>query len=199
MTAVGLLDRLMRRSVDRALDMQPKRVRAVADEVRFAAPSAREEVAAVADAARRLVAGRLALPTLGRVAVRRTDRVAVVTAPGADLSDLTGASMTTVHLDGDDATEPLLVPIRAGSGAAVLGQPVALLALAGSDPVLADLPALAGVAGPVTWGGVPSGPGVGVDPAWGAVAAGHDPAEAVTRLEAAERLAEITIERREHR
>ncbi len=125
--------------------------------------------------------------------------MAVVTAPGADLSDLTGAAMTTVHLDGDDVAGPLLAPIREGSGAAVLGQPVALLALAGSEPVLADLPALADVAGPVSWGAVPSGPGVGVDPAWGAVAAGHDPADAVTRLEAAERLAEITIERRERR
>lgn len=198
MSDVGVLDRLMRRSVDRALHMQPKRVRDAADEVRFSAPSAREEVAAVRTAAARLVGAGLALPTAGRIAVRRTDRVAAVTVPGADLASSSGTAMTTVHLETEELDSLLLSPIRAGAGAAVLGQPVKLLALAAFGARLADVPALASIAGPISWGSLPEGAGVGVDTAWGAIAVADDPVEAVARLEAAERLAAVTIDRMEN-
>jgi hypothetical protein len=198
MSDVGVLDRLMRRSVDRALHMQPKRVRDAADEVRFSAPTAREEVASVRAAAARLVEAGLALPTAGRIALRRTDRVAAVTVPGADLSASSGVAMTTVHLDTEEPDTLLLSPIRAGARAAVLGQPVKLLALAVSGERPADLPVLVSIAGPISFGSVPDGFGVGVDAAWGAIAVGADPVEAVARLEAAERLAAVTIDRMEN-
>lgn len=200
MMRMGLLDRMMRGSVDRALRMQPGRTREVADEYLYAAPSVRPEVEAIRRAGRHLVMAGLAVTGLGAVAVRRSDVAAVVTRSEADLAAIDHRDLSTIMLDDPVRDDPaagrgvLLDLIGGGAAAAVWGQPVGLLVLAaggeGPDPAVA--PGLAGVAGPILLTGTVTA-GVRVVPGAGAAGAGGDPLDAVTRLEAAERLAAITL------
>lgn len=192
MTAVGVLDRWMRASVRRAIQMQPKRVRKVADDYLYAAPSAREDIEEIRSACRRLVGTGLTSSSLGRVAIRRTAHAVTQVVPGTDLAAVDARHLQTADRSVDD---PVVVA-AAACGAAVLAHPTSLMALAarGRTPET-TLTALADQAGPIEI--VPTPPsgveGVWVVPSMGAIAVGNDVGGAVTRLEAAERLAQITL------
>ena len=121
----GMVNRLMKGSVDRALQMQPRRTSKVRDEYLYAAPSARELVAEVAEAGRRLVEGGLAPRTIGAIAVRRTDTTGTRTAPDADLATLDNRMLESVRIEGDD---PVVIALR-HDAAAILCWPPALSAL----------------------------------------------------------------------
>lgn len=190
---VGLLDRLMRSSVDRAVRMQPGRTRRIADETLYASPTVRDEVEAITAAGARMVRAGLSPSTLGRIAVRRSPTSATITAEGVDLGAVDNRSLTTVPLDTD---LPPVVAVAGGAAAAVWAWPVRLLAL-GSVPHPEPAHLIA-VAGTIAATDRPAGdPGVWIT-ATGVVAVGIDPGDAVTRLEAAETLAAITLERRTH-
>lgn len=94
----GTVNRWMKNSVDRALQMQPRKTGKVRDEYLYSAPSARELVAEVADAGRRLVDGGLAPRTVGAIAVRRNETKATRTAAGADLSALDNRHLESVDI-----------------------------------------------------------------------------------------------------
>ncbi len=192
MTAVGLLDRWIRASVQRALQMQPKRVRKVADDYLYAAPAAREEIEEIRSACRRLVETGLTSSSLGRVAIRRTAYAVTQVVPGTDLTAVDARHLQTADRSVDDP----VVEAAAAFGAAVLAHPTSLMALAavGRTPVR-TVTALADQAGPieVVDAPPPGEPGVWVVPSMGAIAVGVDVGGAVTRMEAAERLAEITL------
>ncbi len=127
----GIVSRWMKGSVDRALQMQPRRASKVRDEYLYAAPSARELVAEVAEAGRRLVEGGLAPRTVGAIAVRRNDTSATRTAPGADLASLDNRMLESVHISRGDA----VVRALRHDEAAILCWPPALSALEESlDP-----------------------------------------------------------------
>ena len=132
----GIVNRWMKGSVDRALQMQPRRTSKVRDEYLYAAPSAREVVSEIAEAGKRLVEGGLAPRTAGAIAVRRTDTGATRTAPGADLAHLDNRMLESVRIEGDD---PVVDALR-HDVAAILCWPPALAALA--DP-LDPVPSLA--------------------------------------------------------
>lgn len=192
MTAVGLLDRWMRASVDRALRMQPKRVGKVADEYLYAAPKARDEIEAIRAACRRLVDTGLTSSSLGRVALKRTEHAVTEVTPGTDLTAVDARHLQTADRNEGDA----VVEAAAVAGAAVLAHPSSLLALAAAgrtpDTALESLAEQAGVIQIVD--APPSGrPGVWVVMSLGAIGVDSDVGGAVTRLEAAERLAAITL------
>jgi ribulose-5-phosphate 4-epimerase/fuculose-1-phosphate aldolase len=194
---MGTLDRLMRASVERAQQMQPKRLQRAVGEHLYAAPSARDEVEAVSRAAARMVAAGLTPATSGSVAVRHSARSATITAPGADLSSIDNRNLERVGMD--DTVSPALAAVRAGAPAAVWGFPSSLLALAAAgivpEPVSEDLARLAGrIAHADTLEAADSGLTVVVGRG---VVAGHtDPEAAVDRLAAAEALARMTIIKR---
>lgn len=192
----GMIDRLMRSSVDRALKMQPRRTQRVADELLYAAPSAREDVGAVRQAGERLVRAGLCPGGLGAIAVRRTAKRAAITAVGADLSALDNRHLESVDLD--DRVSPALAALRAGADAAVYAFPPTLLALVAEGvDVAIDVSDLADVAGPVrvvdSIDDVRSG--VTVISGRGVVSGHDDPLAAVARLEATEALAVVTLAR----
>lgn len=93
----GLVSRLVQRSVDRAMGMQPKRTAKIRDELLYAAPGAREMVAEIADAGRRLVEGGLAPRRLGSIAVRKSETAVTVTEQGCDLAAIDGRSLETAE------------------------------------------------------------------------------------------------------
>jgi hypothetical protein len=132
----GLINRWMKGSVDRALAMQPRRTSRVRDEYLYSAPSARELVAEVADAGRRLVDGGLAPRTAGAIAVRRNETTATRTALGADLSNLDNRMLESVAIDRGD---PVVSAVRYDD-AVILCWPPALSAL---DETLDPVPSLA--------------------------------------------------------
>ena len=144
----GILNRWMKGSVDRALEMQPRRTSRVRDEYLYSAPSAREVVAEIADAGRRLVEGGLAPRTVGAIAVRRTDAIAARTAPGTDLARIDNRMLESVPISDDDPVAGAL----AHDETAILCWPPALSALATRlEPVpslAARLPAIASEPGP---------------------------------------------------
>ena len=128
----GIVSRLMKGSVDRALEMQPRRASRVRDEYLYAAPSARELVAEVVAAGRRLVEGGLAPRTAGAIAVRRSDSKATRTIEGADLSSLDNRMLESVDIDPGDPVVNALRYVEA----AILCWPPSLSALTGPlDPV----------------------------------------------------------------
>ncbi|MGH9242800.1 MAG: class II aldolase/adducin family protein [Acidimicrobiales bacterium] len=191
MTGRELIDQAMRSSVDRALKLQPRKARRVADELLYSAPAERDAVAALHAAGCRLVEARLAVSATGAVAARHGSASMTVSRRGADLTQLDARHLVRVALDGD--AEPDDAPaavgllreiIRVGAAAAVWAHPVALLACAaaGVEPDRSVSDELSAMAETVT-----------VIPGRGAVAAGADPLDAVARLEVAERLAEITL------
>jgi hypothetical protein len=132
----GIVSRLMKGSVDRALEIQPRRTSKVRDEYLYAAPSARELVAEVADAGRRLVEGGLAPRTAGAIAVRRNETNATRTAVGADLSTLDNRQLESVDISRGD---PVVSAVRYDD-AVILCWPPALSAL---DEPLDPVPSLA--------------------------------------------------------
>lgn len=194
---MGALDRLMRASVERAQQMQPKRMQRAVGEHLYAAPSAREEVEAISRAAARMVAAGLALLTSGSVAVRHSAKSATITAPGADLSSIDNRHLERVSLA--DTVSPALAAVRAGAPAAVWGFPPSLLSLAATgielEPVSEDLARLAGSATHVDTLDE-AGSGLTVVVGRGVVAGHSDPEAAVDRLAAAEALARMTIIKR---
>lgn len=105
----GIINRWMKGSVDRALEMQPRRTSRVRDEYLYAAPSARELVAEMVAAGRRLVEGGLAPRTAGAIAVRRSDAKATRTMEGADLSSLDNRMLESVDIKRDD---PIVKALR---------------------------------------------------------------------------------------
>jgi ribulose-5-phosphate 4-epimerase/fuculose-1-phosphate aldolase len=190
----SLVDQAVRASVDQALRLQGRKTKHLADELRYSAPVERDAVNALHVAGARLVESRLAVRTVGAVAARQGERTMTVSRRGADLALLDARHLVRVTLDGGplpedapEATTVLRELIVVGASAAVWAHPVALLAcaVAGVEPggdgdsEFAQLDAMAET--------------VTVIPGLGAVAAGDDPLDAVTRLEAAERLAEITL------
>jgi hypothetical protein len=197
MNDVGILDRFMRSSVDRAVAMQPRRTKKIADEYLYAAPAARPGIEAIRSAARRLVDAGLSSPGLGGVAVRRSERTVTRVAPGTDLGAVDARHLETVGVESDDP----LVSAASAVGAAVLAHPVSLLALAVSKNLDAidsrSLEALGALAGGVAVAERPTSEGVWVVPGVGVIAIAVDLMTAVTRLEAAERLAAITLAIRE--
>jgi ribulose-5-phosphate 4-epimerase/fuculose-1-phosphate aldolase len=193
MARKDLVDQAMRSSVERAMRLQPRGTRRLADELLYTAPAERETVAALRVAGARLVEAGLTLPTAGAVAARHGPSAMTISRRGVDVARLDGRHLVRLPLEGgaDDADDD--VPetadllgrlIAGGAGAAVWAHPVSLLACAaaGIEPdgsVSSDLAESAETVTVVTGRGV--------------VAAGHDPQDAVARLEAAERLAEITL------
>ncbi len=196
MSDVGILDRFMRSSVERALAMQPRRTKKIADEYLYAAPAARPDIEAIRAAARRMVDAGLSSPGLGAVAVRRSPSTVTRTIPGADLGVIDARHLETV----DGASDDPLVGAAMAVGAAVFAHPVSLLALARSGSLGSPdhiVTSLAAAAGPTAVDDRPAAEGVWVVPGVGVVAAADDPGAAVIRLEAAERLAAITLAARE--
>ena len=191
---MGVIDRLMRASVDRAQRMQPKRVERAVDEALYAAPMNKDLVAGVSIAAARLVSAGLTPALLGSVAVRGERHKATTTRPEADLRSIDNRSLERADLD--DRVTPALAGLRAGNQAAVWAYPTALLAAdAGGleiEPVSAGL---ALVAGPINVVDdiEQAGSGVSIVRGDGVLAGDQTPEAAVTRLEAAEALARMTI------
>jgi ribulose-5-phosphate 4-epimerase/fuculose-1-phosphate aldolase len=191
MTRKSIIDQAMRASVERAMALQPRKAERVADELLYSVPAERDAVAAIRAAGTAMVEARLALPTAGAVAVQSGSSWMTVTQQGTDLTRIDGRHLIRLGLGDDELPDDapaaaglLRELIRAGTAAAVWAHPVWLLAgaAAGIEPdrsVSSDLAALAAT--------------VTVIPGRGVVAAGHDPQDAVARLDAAERLAEITI------
>jgi ribulose-5-phosphate 4-epimerase/fuculose-1-phosphate aldolase len=190
MARKDFVDQAMRSSVERAMRLQPRGTRRMADELLYTAPSERETVAAVRAAGHRMVEAGLTLPTAGVVAVRQGPSSMTISRRGVDVARLDGRHLVRMSTDGevdDDVPETaglLGRLIAGGAGAAVWAHPVSLLACAaaGVEPDGSVSSDLAAPAETVT-----------VLPGRGVVAAGNDPQDTVARLEAAERLAEITL------
>lgn len=188
----GVLDRLMRASVSIAGRMQPRKALRQADDAVYSSPVSREAVEAVRSAGRRLVSAGLGVNGLAVIAWKRSENRIGVTNSGADLASLGPADLTSVfrHDDGVDGS-PVVKAVRAGAGAAVWSHPVALLAFAVENRVPdAVVGALVQRAGSIGLAGSGSFD-VTVFPGEGVLAVGSDPIDAVSRLEAAERLAAI--------
>ncbi len=183
----GMINRWMKGSVDRALEMQPRRTSKVRDEYLYSAPSARELVAAVADAGRRLVDGGLAPRTAGAIAVRRNETNATRTAPGADLSNLDNRMLESVDISRGD---PVVGAVR-HDDAVILCWPPELSAL---DEPLEPVPSLADRIPEVT---SEIGPGRIVHQADGSwLVLAPTVTEAIEWLEVAEHAARIQTRRR---
>lgn len=189
----GMIDRLMRSSVDRALRMQPKRTQKVADELLYAAPSSREDVAAIRAAGEALVRAGFVPLGLGAVAVRRSPTRAAVTAVGIDLAAIDNRHIESVDMM--DRVTPALAALRAGADAAVHAYPPTLVALVAEgfdlDPGVAEL---SDTVGPVLVVDDVDAVRSGLSVVRGhGVVAGHDsPQAAAARMEAAEAAARIT-------
>ncbi len=183
----GLLNRWMKSSVDRALEMQPRRTGRVRDEYLYAAPSARELVAEIVQVGVRLVEGGLAPRTAGAIAVRRSGSKATRTIEGADLSSLDNRMLESVDIDRDD---PVVNALRY-DGAAILCWPPSLSAL--TEP-LDPAPSLATRIPDIT---SEIGPGRIVHNADGSwLALGPTVTEAIEWVEVAEHAARMQIRRR---
>ena len=129
MTAAdGMISRLMKGSVDRALRMQPRRAGAVRDEMLYAAPSARELVAEIANAGARLVEAGLSPRVGGVIVVRKSEGSGTRTLADADLGSIDNRSLETVSLGSGD---PVLSSLEHGD-AVIKAWPPELLAV-GSD------------------------------------------------------------------
>jgi hypothetical protein len=192
---VGVLDRVIKASTEWVLRMQPRSSERVRDEYLYAAPRFRDQVSAIRDAGAFLVQAGMA-PSIGggEIAVRRSAKTTAVTAPGANLAAIDSRHLTTVEVG--DRRFPALTAIRAGAETAVWAFPSALLALAqsgvGIEPVSADLAILTGTV-LVIDSLEDAGPGLSVIRGRGVVSGADDVGQAVTRIQAAEALARMTI------
>lgn len=179
----GIVDRLMRGSVERALKMQPRRTTTIRDELLYAAPQTRDLVASISAAGRRLVDGGLAPRTAGAIAVRRSPTSATRTRPGADLGALDNRMLESVDIDDD----PVLAALR-HDGAAIRCWPPALVAaggLADVVPSLAErLPVVSGVPGPHRLVADPDGSWIAIAPDVGTAIEWIEIAEHAARIEA---------------
>ena len=190
---MGLLDRLMRRSVDTAVKMQPRRIERTVNEHLYAAPQARDEVAGLAEAARMLQDAGLNPGRLAEVAVRRSDTRVSITEVRADLAAVDNRALESVDIDASE--RPSVWGIRAGAHAAAWGFGAHLLHLADAGrPVRPMSQELAELAGPIhvlSWG-ERAELGISVFVGHGVLATGADPKTAVAAMEAAEALARMT-------
>jgi ribulose-5-phosphate 4-epimerase/fuculose-1-phosphate aldolase len=173
------------------MKLQTRKARRVADELLYSVPAERDAVAVLRTAGARLVEAHLAISTVGVVAARHGSSWMTVTRIGTDLTRIDGRHLIRVGLEDDrlpddapDASGVLREIIRVGADAAVWAHPVSLLACAAGGIEL-DRSASNELAAPAET--------VTVIPGRGVVSAGDDPLDAVSRLEAAERLAEITL------
>lgn len=184
------IDRAIRSSVARAQRMQPGRVRRVAEETLYSSPAQRPLVEDVRSARDYLVSTGLGTAAASTVAVRRTDRTVAVTREGSMAAEIDGRSLETVSADAGP-----LARAAAAVGAAVWAHPPALMALAAADRRVDESVSrdLAECCGRIVFGAEVTEPGVGVVAGEGVVAAGSTAIDAVARLEAAERLATITL------
>lgn len=185
----GFLDRMMRSSVERALRLQPPRSRRLVNETRFATSQLRPHLEDMRVAGRRLVAGDLAVPALTRLALRLPGGDVVATTPNADLAAVDAQDL--------DTCEPgPLADVAAELGATIVAHPSSLLALAAvgrlPDPTVST--SLGEAAGPIEFG-PPTQPGIGLLRDGAVLAAASTVVECVVRLEAAERLALVTLRR----
>lgn len=184
------IDRAIRSSVDLAQRMQPGRWRRVADATLYASPGQRSLVEDVRRAGQYLVSSGLGIRFGSVMAVRRNDRTVAVTTEGADIADVDGQCLATVAVDDSPVAR------AAGRvGAGVWAHPAALLALAAAGATADETTSgdLARLCGRIVSGTDLSEPGVGVVAGEGVLAVGSSAVEAVARLEAAERLATITL------
>jgi len=192
---VGVLDRVIRASTEWGMRMQPRRAERVSDEYLYAAPSFRDQVAAIRDAGAVLVQAGMS-PSVGGggIAVRRSAKTTAVTSPGANLGAIDNRHLTTVEVG--DPRFPALTAIRAGAETAVWAFPSSLLALANSgvgiEPVSTDLATLTGTVLMID-SLEDAGPGLSVIRGRGVVSGADDVGQAVTRIQAAEALAWMTI------
>jgi hypothetical protein len=192
---VGALDRMIKASTEWGLRLQPRSSQRAGDEYLYAAPRFRDQVSAIRDAGALLVQAGMA-PSIGGggIAVRRSAKSAAVTAPGADLGAIDNRHLTTVEVG--DREFPALTGIRAGAETAVWAFPSSLLALAqsgvGIEPVSADLAILAGTVLFID-SLEDAGPGLSVIRGRGVVSGAEKVGQAVTRIQAAEALARMTI------
>lgn len=186
-------DRAIRSSVDRAQKIQPRRMRRVADETLYSAPSQRGTVEDIRRATGFLLASGLGTRAGSVVAVRRNDRSVAMTRPDSDLEAVDGRSLETVTVESYGAHPVVRAAID--FGAAVWAHPVSLLALAAAgrsaDRSLSK--DLADRCGVLISGTSLEHPGVAVVTGEGVLAVGETAVDAVSRLEAAERLAAITL------
>lgn len=184
---MGVVDRMIRRSVERAGRMQPRRVQQSVDETLFASPSQRADVERLRSASRTLVDMHLAIPGHTMLAVRRTEHSLTVNRSDADLASLDARSLITIDLRDpqvDDVAPCAEHAIRLMGDAlsVVVAHPAALLALG-------EIP-------DGTQHGLHSEARVHIEPGVGVVAIGADPPTLVMAMTAAERAAEITLTRR---
>ena len=177
----GVLSRLMQRSVDRAMRMQPKRTARVRDDLLYAAPANREIVEEIADAGRRIVDGGLAPRTLGAIAARRSGSKVIVTAEGCDLGSIDNRTLETADADADGWWTTAL---RHGD-AAIRAWPPALVAVGPFEPIAG----LAERCPAITEG--PAGDSVAVTGDGTCLAIAGTVAAAIAGLEIAEHAAQI--------
>ncbi|MFP5333251.1 MAG: hypothetical protein ACLGHX_12950 [Acidimicrobiia bacterium] len=187
----GVVDRLMRASVSIAGRMQPRKALRQADDAVYSSPLSREAVETIRSAGRRLIAAGLGVNGLAVIAWRRSAQRIGVTGEGADLSALGPGDLSSMLRTDSEPGSPAVEAVRAGAGAAVWAHPVMLLALgaSGRTPDLGVGPLVSRM-GTVGLAGTGSFD-VTVFPGEGVLAVGDDPVDAVSRLEAAERLAAI--------
>ncbi len=192
---MGVLDRMIKASTEWGMRMQPRRAERVSDEYLYAAPSFRDQVSAIRDAGVHLVQEGMS-PSVGGggIAVRRSAKTAAVTSSGANLGAIDNRHLTTVEVS--DPKFPALAAIRAGAEAAVWAFPSSLLALANSgigiEPVSTDLATLTGSVSMID-SLEDAGPGLSVIRGRGVVSGADDVGQAVTRIQAGEALAWMTI------
>ncbi len=188
----------MRGSVDRASRMQPKRLdRAVNDHL-YAAPSARDEVASIAEAAARMDRLGFAPAGMAAVAVRRSPGRATVTAAGCDLGAVDNRDLESVPIRGDRGPDrPVVAGLSDEHQATVWCYPPLLLACSvGGHEIQAVNADLADVAGRIEMVETLDGAGlvaasVLVVVGRGVLGVGATPLQALHRIEAAEALARL--------
>lgn len=189
------MEDLMQSAVKAAGRMQPPHVRRAADSVKYSSALNRDLVSRFRQAGVSLASSGLAPAGLGAVLVRTGESV-VVTRLGTDLGHVSGADLVTVAaaepVEGVDAAAVDRFA-QSGTGAGVWAVPAALLALADAGLTLPDHGGLSAVVGTSAVDADPAGPGVWTFSLSGVLATDDGLEEAVVRLAAAERLADITM------
>ena len=192
---MGALNRMIKASTEWGMRMQPRSAERLSDEYLYAAPSFRDQVSAIRDAGALLVQAGLS-PSVGGggIAVRRSAKTTTVTSPGANLGAIDNRYLTTV--DVGDPRFPALTAIRGGAETAVWAFPSSLLAVAnageGIELLSTDLGILAGPVSVID-SLEDAGPGLSVIRGRGVISGADDLGQAVTRIQAAEALAWMTI------
>lgn len=128
--------------------MQPKRTARIRDELLYAAPGARETVAEIADAGRRLVEGGLSPRRLGSIALRKSETAVTVTEEGCDLTAIDARNLETA----ETGPESWWVSAIGHGNAVVRCWPPALVAIGGEfrpiGSLRREMPKIVGVPEP---------------------------------------------------